>query len=365
MKLKFTFPYRKRKHILFGKHKCDICLKIFEVPSLLDIHKRLKHFGEALFKCDQCDFNGSSKQGLRRHVRVQHEGLKEVCDICGQLVAVMSEHLKKVHSEQAMREEICELCGASVKFTHLATHMANKHPKNLICTLCDKLFVGAQRNLESHLAQEHQVHCIDKDFFVCHKRVCMKKCHTSSELQNHLKNEHKMKTIHQCDQCEHSFVTNTLLTLHKMDFHELNSLKAAETLGSVSKVVEVKNTNTFECDQCDKKFKSYRTLFDHKKQVHNKANHLKCDQCEWTTHEPYRMKKHILTKHTKATKFPCDQCSFVTNLNSKLNQHKRQTHEGYKPNSCSECGKPFHIKSMLAKHMLKQHNILYKYSSSK
>ena len=347
-------------HITGVSHACDICGKVFQSDKHVDNHKRIIHFGESLFECDQCGKNFSSNSSLLMHKKKIHEGKKEQCSICGKSFLNLSSHMKYHHSENKDKEIMCELCGKSIKFKLLAHHMKT-HDKNKMCTICD-FFIAGSKKLIEHLGQDHGVYCHTNDYYIC--QTCHLKCHSSKELQDHLIKVHQLETNQHCEHCVTSYPTKSLLAIHLMDCHNYKPSKAAQSLGTVTKVLTDHTTNTHQCDICDKKLASKRTLFDHKKQVHNRANHLKCDHCDYTSHEPSRLKRHILEKHTKATKFPCDQCPYVTNINSILLTHKRNQHEGLnKRNVCTECKKKFTTKKKLAEHMLAEHNIVYEYTT--
>ena len=69
----------------------------------------------------------------------------------------------------------------------------------------------------------------------------------------------------------------------------LNSASMATSLSQQAvKVIKDPVTKSINCDVCNKSFASIRTYTDHKKQVHDKSNHIKCDECHWSTFEPYR-----------------------------------------------------------------------------
>merc|ERR1712004_368057 len=109
---------------------------------------------------------------------------------------------------------------------------------------------------------------------------------------------------------------------------------------------------------------STRTLSDHKKQVHDKANHIKCDLCDFSTYEPYRLKRHKQTKHEKI-QYHCDLCDYSSTYKSSLKKHKLAKHEKIKPHQCTKCEKNFYSKQNLANHYLCAHNILYQYQSAR
>ena len=348
------------RHANIEKCTCDICGKVEFSQKNVEIHKQVKHFGVMPFECNKCDKKFATSTGMENHIKKVHEGKRDTCSICGKSVNQLSTHMAKHHGEDRDNEIICELCGKSVKSKSMYQHM-KRHDTNKMCTICNRFFTYGSKQLINHLVQDHHIYCNENDYYVCH--TCNQKCHSTKELQDHLVKIHDAQNDQNCDNCVASFPTKSLLAIHLMDSHNYPSSRAAKSVGIVSKVLEDHGTNTFQCDICNKKLSSKRTLFDHKKSVHDKSKHLKCEHCDFTHHELCRIKRHVLTKHTKATKFPCDQCTYVTNLNSELRTHKRRVHEGYRTNPCTECGKKFNVKYRLAEHMLAAHNIAYDYST--
>ena len=354
--------HRLYKHIQYGRFKCDICEKICRDSRDLDTHKKFKHSGELPFMCDKCDYRTATIQNLNAHKK-RHDPVKEVCYICGKAFQQLKAHIERAHTNDSKEEVVCDICGKTVRAGAMAQHMSNVHNKNKVCTICDKVIIGGKRKLVDHLSNEHQVYAHENDIFVCH--LCRHKCFTSKDLHDHLLKQHEMKNDQHCEKCEILYPTKSLLAIHLMDCHTYTPVKVASILGcSDAKIVEEVNTNPFPCQHCDKKFASYRTLFGHVKQVHDKSSHVKCDHCDFSTYDNYKMKRHVLSVHTKAYKFPCDKCSFITNLQSVLSQHIKTVHEKSNSIGCQECGKDFQSKNRLAEHMLKEHNIIYKYSSA-
>ena len=362
---KSTFTQHvSRKHTRYGQHKCEVCGHVCFNSSHLEDHMMSKHQDDKPFMCDKCDFKTITLQRLNLHMKKHEDRPKEVCYVCGKSFRShksLKDHIALHHSEDSQKGAVCELCGKTVKQGSMKAHLL-KHSRNQVCTICEKALIGGYTLLINHLAKDHQVYCHEKDLFVCH--ICKQKCHTSNELNDHLGKNHAVRSNVNCEKCEHRFATKTLLSIHMIDCHGINPIKATEKWGKATKVIQTSNTKAFPCDQCDKLLGSYRTLYQHKKQVHDKSSHIKCDQCDFTTFEKYRLKKHVLATHEEKTKYPCDSCSYVTNTKSCLKKHVQMVHLKLKPYSCSECGKAFEANINLAKHMLTEHNIVYKYNQN-
>ena len=60
----------RKRHRTYGKYKCDICEKVLSCQSVVEKHKREKHFGEMAFSCDKCDYKAPTKQRIRVHQKL-------------------------------------------------------------------------------------------------------------------------------------------------------------------------------------------------------------------------------------------------------------------------------------------------------
>ena len=226
--------------------------------------------------------------------------------------------MKRVHAEK--KDVICDKCGSTFNnLTSLKGHIKEKHRQYLLCSYCDKRMFGNSRQLRIHLINEHDVKCGAKDFYVCWK--CKKCCSSFKDLDEHLSNEHEMnKNEHRCQLCQDEmFSSRVTLKMHVLKFHDIDFSKVSNTpfIHELFDIITEPNCRTIPgagvpCPVCQKKFSSNRSLSDHRRQVHEKANHIKCDHCKFTTFQPYMLKKHIQRQHTKTTLYQCEQCSYNT-----------------------------------------------------
>ena len=63
------------------RHRCNICGKQRPTKEKLKQHQDVVHEGKR-FKCTDCDQQHSSNGSLVRHKRAVHEGVKYPCDQC-------------------------------------------------------------------------------------------------------------------------------------------------------------------------------------------------------------------------------------------------------------------------------------------
>ena len=342
-------------------------------------HLATVHVAEKPFQCDLCDYKAKAARFVHRHKQQVHDKiLPHVCHVCGKgffTAFMMKNHMANVHHSE-VKSFICERCGKSFSSSVAFKAHVKSHQMFHMCTICEKIFT-AKTKLRDHLAIDHQFDCSSEDIFICH--LCQKHHQTSNDLNEHLCQEHKQAKEHLCSQCDKNFSTKHMLTIHLMESHEFNPIEsvsykselenalsndtsAAQVLSLKSvQVIADSNLKGVRCDICGRMLSCNRSLSDHKRQVHDKANHIKCDQCNFTTFQPYMLKRHKQRNHDKTTRYDCDQCNFTTYDKGRLRVHKRGVHEKIKPHKCNECEASYQTKYRLAVHMLREHNIVYKY----
>ena len=318
-------------------------------------------------------FQTKGARNLTSHKKRKHLRIKdEICHICGKEFFDM-QSLKK-HHDQAHSgngsEFVCDKCGSSYATSvQLKQHVSSKHPVYYLCGLCEEMFQST-KSLTVHMHKNHSVMCDKKNFYVCWK--CHKFHGSSKELDDHLRLEHEMSKLeHRCQLCsDKTFSSKIILKMHVVETHDLDFTKASNSpfISQLFNVIKEANVTSLhstgvQCPICQRMFSSNRSLADHHRQIHDKANHIKCDHCPYTTFQPFMMKRHILRKHTKTIKYQCELCSYFTYDVGSINVHKRRQHARSNAIKCSGCDKEFQKKKELAIHMLKAHNTVYQYTS--
>ena len=307
------------------------------------------------------------------HKKRKHLGVRtHICHYCGKGFFDsfnLKTHMDKGHSNNE-KQYICDKCGSAYN-SHISLkgHIREKHPVYYLCTFCEEMFQSS-RKLRIHLYNSHEVKCGTKDYYLCWK--CQKPFTSSKELDDHLCVEHEMSRLeHHCQLCtDKSYSSKVTLKMHVVETHDLDFTKVSNSpfITSLFNVIKEPNINTVpsagvQCPVCQRMFSSNRSLADHRRQVHEKANHIKCQHCPFTAFQPYLMKRHVLRQHTKTTKYECHQCEYFTYDIGSINVHKRRVHNKVKSFQCAGCDKRFEKKRDYASHMLKTHNIVYQYNS--
>ena len=344
---------------------------------------KIQKFKNFLLKCNEQDtyifsifdtFQTKLAKNLTIHKKRVHDKIREeICHVCGKAFfdkVVLRQHVNDMHTE-GEKEFVCEKCGATyTSMSSLKGHVREKHPVYYLCAYCDKKMYLSQKKLRVHLLNEHSVKCGTKDFYVCWK--CKKCCSSFKDLDDHLISEHEMKQDeHRCQMCQDkTFASKITLKMHVVEFHDIDFSKVSNTpfIRELFNIITEPNIQTMPgsgipCPVCQKKFSSNRSLSDHRRQVHEKANHIKCSHCDFSTFQPYMLKKHIQRQHTKTTKYECDQCTYTTYDYHAIGVHKKR-HDKTKVIQCSECDKAFvkEKRREYAQHLLQSHNIVYQWN---
>ena len=247
-------------------------------------------------------------------------------------------------------------------------HIRMKHPTYTVCTFCEQLFPSL-RQLNVHLFKQHEVTASKTKSYFCW--CCSKSCLCLKDLDQHLVEEHQFKSKEaKCQLCDDkSFCNKVTLKVHVVESHDLDFSKTSNTpfVSQLFDIVMEPNLNTinagFQCPECKRNFSSKRSLSDHKRQVHDKSNHVKCPDCDYSSFQPYMLKRHIARHHDKGTKFKCDECSYFTFHKGTLKVHKTRTHNKINPYPCTKCEKSFDKRITFAQHLLQNHNIVYQWNS--
>lgn len=335
-----TKAHKQSKHPNGTKYKCDQCHYIAVLEFQLKQHQKLKHQANNL--CTMCPKRFYYPSQLKKHMETDHsesDTTSKVCHVCGRIYydkmhlkrclqslnsdKTANEHHHKVdNNEDSDLDYTCDKCGKGYPTPlKLKLHYYNVHgPKAFMCMFCERMF-SRIRMLQEHLGQEHGYE-VTNNIFICTK--CDETFVTCTDLNSHYEQDHGMPNIVMCQDCGHSksFVSETLLTAHKIESHEYDPLKKVENVNELK--------NKYKCDICGKYSKTEGILRDHKKMVHEKESHaFKCDLCPFSTHQMSRLKQHHQRSHV--TGFPkrtykCTQCPKVVTEKRYLRLHLLNVH---------------------------------------
>lgn len=187
-----TTPQSLRSHLNSHMVKqCPYCFRTLKTHEQFYIHVKrhttnLKHKrNNKYYRCQNCIYKSSTKQGLEAHINKIHLFLKPYkCMICSKGFYKKGNLIEHDKTHEGTKNATCELCGENFVSEktlriHLKVHSGDKmYP----CQLCEKTFVTSGQRLE-HSKRKH----MDKseNCLTCGKMFSLKK-----DLTRHVKKVH-------------------------------------------------------------------------------------------------------------------------------------------------------------------------------
>lgn len=195
---------------------CTVCNKRYSSRTQLEIHKRTMHVPQEKAKCSECGIVVKSKAHLKIHMWRSHTARKQnfLCHLCPASFKVQSylaDHLKNVHSNNALDTFSCSDCDftcSSLKY--LRSHMCRVHRgRRYPCPHCQKAFTLAP-NMKRHIELVHNTH---KTSYTCPE--CLKHFSLKSNLKEHINSMHLKRFSFKCSLCEAGFRRRRELDAHQ------------------------------------------------------------------------------------------------------------------------------------------------------
>ncbi|KOB67137.1 Gonadotropin inducible transcription factor [Operophtera brumata] len=118
-----------------------------------------------------------------------------------------------------------------------------------------------------------------------------------------------------CTHCPKAFKTQTQLTIHKLDEHNIDT--------------------RHKCNACDKVFNMKRQLTTHTKSYHMMGEKIKCSMCDYECYLKSVLRKHLYM-HKTSKDFHCTYCKKSFMRKTTLQFHER-IHTGDKRKALRLC----------------------------
>ena len=308
-----------------------------------------------------CSKTFYSPKGIRKHVKVVHEGIKDFnCDQCEKAFSKridLERHLSTTHNNT---EEEIDYDLFDNPFVD--KRKPNDDVQTYKCDLCNKIFNNSSK-LSKHIIIMHE----QSEEYQC--EYCDKKFSIKGTLTRHVLTEHNesVSKPYPCKLCNESFLSSSRLLFHTRKYHDQN-IKCeycAKTFGKLSdKKSHISNIHEGqsnhkenECNECGKLFSRSHELTKHIRQVHLGVGLHNCDYCDKSYRIPKSLSDHIRKFH-RQQRDPvfCNICNKqFSNLNN-VQRHIQCVHQGIRPIlNCEHCGKRYESYQGLDHHIKRVH----------
>ena len=282
----------KKLHDRSNIYPCSKCSWTTDFKQNLYRHIQRNHVDKSTLnlKCDQCIYEGVSKDSLLHHKRVYHSGKIHECLPCGKKYVDREKYLWHIKRDHEGVRHMCDYCDKrfTLKFT-LDTHVKRDHIGLVLnCEKCDHKSTS-QRALRKHILRTHE-----DDPYAC--KLCSYVASSNEYLSGHVNKVHK-GIKYQCDLCEHISYVPYLLKLHMKEWHPEHAPDIFE-----HQKLSFDLENCLKCVPCNKLFDTDDKYRIHtkthnnstKKRVQKKRQTSNCNVCGTIIGN---LKRHMRTKH--------------------------------------------------------------------
>lgn len=178
-------------HIPLFSSDLQICGKTCSTNGTLSTHLREIHLKSTVFECAKCEFTGTDKYSLSRHVMSKHTPdhavPKHLCHVCHRYFRrkdTLTNHLK-THDPNFKRAFKCSKCEySSHAQAFIRQHFVRKHslePKQYGCSTCSRWF-----HTKDQLKRHSRLH---EKYGSAHHycNLCKYSCSSVENLEEHKK----------------------------------------------------------------------------------------------------------------------------------------------------------------------------------
>ncbi|OUC41770.1 zinc finger, C2H2 type [Trichinella nativa] len=306
-----------------GEHKCNMCSMNYISALLLKRHMKeeheylkehkILHTDEIPYMCGFCPKRFKWKSNFLKHKEVHNAHFKFTCNQCNTNFpsqAAVDVHFKSKHMER-IREHVCPLCQKSFyEKESLTKHMREHNGPFYTCGQCGRQFV------EEALLKKHITIHTETRHYVCN--VCEKMFSRASSLSAHLR-IHSGERAYKCKVCERRFNHRFELKYH------------LRTHG---------DNFPFVCHCCGLRFREKDKLAIHKT-LHKRSKLYQCSSC-WKAFSKLEDLQMHVDGHRGIRPYPCLECDRAYSSLGHLEKHM-QVHATEQPYRCGDCAQQYHV----------------------
>ena len=339
--------------------KCEVCQTEFKTLQGLRLHSEVQHKG-VRYSCDECEFKTSYKTSLKLHIGAKHRGIEYNCDKCDFKAGyrkLLNRHMKAgrhdvgketiksstgvVTVKRLIRREKRNNLVSYHRFAKLTEgkedekkDVENPHsPDESGLIWCQ--YVGCDfrskyiTNVGRHESSRHQGvrYKCDRCDFTARQRV---------EVLSHSNSKHE-GIVYNCQHCDFKTPWKSFFKKHNVDKHGASPSSKRESPQPFSM----------------RRLKHNSSLTE--EPIKGEGSPYSCPTCDFTSPNLQTINYHMRKRRPELL-FSCDQCDHKNCLERSLGRHKMRTH-GATPNldCCPKCG--YHSKnSAIMRYHLKNSN---------
>ncbi|XP_055632911.1 uncharacterized protein LOC129773335 [Toxorhynchites rutilus septentrionalis] len=362
--------FKKENECVFAEPICDLYVSTDEQPNIL-----LRNESEG-FNSDH-DANNDDKVGGGLQEDDSEKNLESnVDDSDADEIVYQTKRSRYAKEESSSSPKRCCKCKTRLKNKeqveqHSKIHIESRiFDEQITAARPFECLVCFNRYTKKRALLRHQREMYIVKQFQCDQ--CGKEFLTESQLADHKESHDKdssgrKKQLTKCCACPQQFESEELLRKHADEIHLLESqsstndiekkficdichrrYKTKRTLLEHKTRPYLKEQNM--CTQCGKMFREKRFLIDHER-CHQGDRPLVCPVCSKTFAIKDSYRKHVKSHSIEKDRFKCEICSkgFMTKMNLKSHYITHRT--DYRPMSCSFCSASFARKATLKLHM--------------
>lgn len=253
----------------------------------------------------------------------------------------------------------CEFCSESFSSDQLLIdHCARMHTKDIKCQHCEKTFYW-EKDLHFHMRK----HIKKGRGFKC--QICTGLFIKGAELKEHMKmhdtEDPGTDGSFPCDICDRRFKSTRTLQEHKRRFFHkqcevcLDYFSSDATLFQHFSVHVTQTAVSYSCDQCHEVFPKKILLKAHR----DKHRSYVCEMCSAEFRRKDDIKSHLRMDCLKRSLFYCSVCNKSFLSANHLSAHITVAH--YERNKCEFCHEQFLQKTELLDHLARHNDIEHPY----